>query len=231
MPLTLTNSALQTNEGIFSCSYTASVSQGRGGLFLDRDGVIVQDVHYLHRVEDISFIPGVAEAIACANRLSIPVVMVTNQAGIGRGYFGWEDFQAVQQIIFAHCKAHEAHFDMVLACAYHADGLGAYAITDHPWRKPNPGMLLEAARVTGVDLARSFIVGDSISDLVAGKAAGLHAGALVHTGHGVREWEKNGKAQFEHWNDEGHFIASRMDNAAVAIHKWLNEFNLIYDVG
>jgi D-glycero-D-manno-heptose 1,7-bisphosphate phosphatase len=225
--LTSMQSPPEIDRGVFACRYTQTLFHGRPGLFLDRDGVIVEEVNYLHRVEDIVFIPGVAEAIARANQASIPVIMVTNQAGIGRGHFRWKDFHAVQHGIFRHCKAHSAHLDMVLACAYHAKGFGAYKTADHPWRKPRPGMLLEAARVMGSDLARSFIVGDCLSDLEAGHAAGLADGALVQTGHGSREWENGGEMQFQSWRESGQFMASRTDDAAAAIHRWLDELKLL----
>ena len=73
-----------------------SWARGRAALFLDRDGVVVEEVDYLHRVEDLALIPGAAELIAEANRRGIPVVIASNQAGIARGYFGWHEFQQVQ---------------------------------------------------------------------------------------------------------------------------------------
>src|SRR5579859_3664846 len=85
-------------------------------LFLDRDGVVVEWVPYLHRVEDVAIIPGAADTIAAANRLGFPVVMITNQAGIGRGYYGWREFQAVQQAIADALDADGAHIDGVFAC-------------------------------------------------------------------------------------------------------------------
>lgn len=78
---------------------------GRGALFLDRDGVIVTDTHYLHRVEDVQVIEGAATSIACCNALGIRIVVVTNQASIGRGYYGWDDFHAVQGASFAELAA------------------------------------------------------------------------------------------------------------------------------
>jgi D-glycero-D-manno-heptose 1,7-bisphosphate phosphatase len=87
------------------CEVDAAVPPGRAALFLDRDGVIVTDTHYLCRVEDMRMIAGAAAAIARCNRLSIPVVVVTNQAGIGRGYYGWDAFHAVQGALKAALAA------------------------------------------------------------------------------------------------------------------------------
>ena len=83
------------------CEINPAPPDGRGALFLDRDGVIVADTHYLHRVEDMRMIAGAAAAIARCNALGIRVVVVTNQAGIGRGYYGWDDFHAVQAAMAA----------------------------------------------------------------------------------------------------------------------------------
>ncbi len=151
----------------------------RPALFLDRDGVIVVDTNYLGRAEDVRMIDGVAAAIARCNAAQIPVVLVTNQAGIGRGFYDWDGFCAVQAAMSAALSADGAHLDGVLACAYHADGLGALCVADHAWRKPNPGMLLAAGKGMNLDLSRSWIVGDKAHDLAAGAAAGLAGGTLV----------------------------------------------------
>lgn len=156
-------------------------------LFLDRDGVLLEEINYLHKVEDMRFIPGAAATVRMANEAGIAVVVVTNQSGIGRGYYGWADFAAVQEALVARFAAEGAHFDMVLACAYHAEAQQPYAHAEHPWRKPQSGMLHAAAEALRLDLARSWIVGDSAVDIEAGRNAGL-AGALhVATGHGQRD--------------------------------------------
>ena len=95
---------------------------GRPALFLDRDGAVVEDTEYLCRAEDIVMIPGAAAVIAAANRLGIAVVLVTNQAGIGRGYYGWAEFKTVQQAIVAALAREGARLDAVYACAHHPEG-------------------------------------------------------------------------------------------------------------
>ncbi|MDA0663820.1 MAG: HAD family hydrolase [Proteobacteria bacterium] len=156
-------------------------------LFLDRDGVIVAEVNYLHRIDDIEILPEAAEIIARCNRTGIPVVLVTNQSGIGRGYYDWAQFAAVQDEIRRRLAESGASIDMVLACAYHDAGKPPYDVAAHAWRKPRPGMLQAAARALNLDLRRSWIVGDSASDLEAGKIAGLAGGIHVLTGHGNRD--------------------------------------------
>jgi D-glycero-D-manno-heptose 1,7-bisphosphate phosphatase len=151
----------------------------RPALFLDRDGVIVDDTDYLGRAEDVRMIDGVAAAIARCNALRIPVVVVTNQSGIARGLYDWDGFRAVQAAIAAALAAAGAHLDGVLACAYHEKGLEPLRFAAHPWRKPNPGMILAAGEGMNLDLARSWIVGDKRLDIAAGAAAGLAGGTLV----------------------------------------------------
>jgi D-glycero-D-manno-heptose 1,7-bisphosphate phosphatase len=156
-------------------------------LFLDRDGVVVADTAYLHRVEDIALIPGAVAVIAAANRRGVAVVLVTNQAGIGRGYYGWDDFVAVQNAIASRLETAGARLDAVYACPHHPHGSGAFHHLDHPARKPNPGMILRAASDLALDLRRSWLVGDKASDLEAAKRAGLAGGQLVMTGYGETE--------------------------------------------
>ena len=213
---------LNKTVGLFSSKLTHNNFKGQPALFLDRDGVVIEETNYLHLVKDIQFIPEVAQAVARVNRLGLAVVMVTNQAGIGRGYYGWHEFGMVQQHISDNYTARGAGFDMVLACAYHAEGLGDYRVANHPWRKPNPGMLIEAARVLKLDLSRSLIIGDTLSDLAAGASAGLPSGTLVQTGHGEREWnDNNGAGVFADWIETGQFYPKRALTASQAIEEWL----------
>jgi D-glycero-D-manno-heptose 1,7-bisphosphate phosphatase len=159
----------------------------RPALFLDRDGVIVRDTAYLGRAEDLRMIDGVAPEIARCNTLRIPVVVVTNQSGIARGYYDWDGFRAVQAALSAALAAAGAHLDAVLACGYHADGLGPLRVDGHSWRKPNPGMIIAAGRGMNLNLSRSWIVGDRAHDLAAGAAAGLAGGTLVGQDDGERQ--------------------------------------------
>jgi D-glycero-D-manno-heptose 1,7-bisphosphate phosphatase len=165
-------------------------STRRSALFLDRDGVIVEEVDHLHRAEDVRLIDGTAALIATANRRGIPVVVVTNQSGIGQGLFGWDAFIAVQTRILADLAAENAFVDGVFACPHHPKALPPYDHPDHPARKPNPGMLLGAAERLPLDLAGSWIIGDRTRDLAAGCHAGLAGGFLVSTGYGGQQGER-----------------------------------------
>lgn len=173
--------------GLWADQRTETSFQGAPALFLDRDGVLVEETHYLGRVEDMAMIPGAAEAVARMNARGVPVILVTNQAGIARDYYGWHDFNLVQEALCSALASAGAWLDLVLACAYHNVGSGALNTPNHPWRKPNGGMLTFAAERYGLDLSRSWIIGDKVSDLAAGATAGLRGGTLVRTGHGLSE--------------------------------------------
>jgi D-glycero-D-manno-heptose 1,7-bisphosphate phosphatase len=163
-------------------------------VFLDRDGVIVEEVGYLHRVEDIRYIDGALHAIAKLNRLGIPVVVVTNQSGVGRGYYGWPDYERVQAHIESGLAEQGGWLDATLACACHPDALGDLAVPDHPFRKPNPGMIHAAAGSLALDLSASWLIGDKPEDLEAAFRAGLNGAIHVLSGYGrenrnrVAEW-------------------------------------------
>lgn len=183
-----TDARLVDGVGLWLERLTVQDWAGRQALFLDRDGVIVEETQYLGRPEDVKLIDGAAAAIRMINEAGCPVVVVTNQAGIGRGYYDWIAFAAVQARIRALLAQEGATIDLVLACAYHDKAVGAFACHDHPWRKPRPGMMSAAGRELGIDLGGSLVVGDKISDLEAGWNAGLRRGVLVETGWGKSEY-------------------------------------------
>jgi D-glycero-D-manno-heptose 1,7-bisphosphate phosphatase len=194
--------------------------EGRPALFLDRDGVIIEDVHFIERAEDVKMIEGVASAIAEANAKNVAVVIVTNQSGIARGRYGWSAFEAVQRRVARELEVKGAWVDLVLACGYHPDGRGDLAV-EHAWRKPGSGMLLEAKRLLAVDLSLSFIVGDRMTDLAAGKLAGLTAGALALTGYGRVESEGN-RDGIARWRAVESFDVRISESAGSAIIGWLS---------
>lgn len=146
--------------------------------------MIVEEVNYLGHPEDVVLIPRAVEAIAALNAAGIPVVLITNQAGIGRGYYGWPDFLAVQARIETALQTAGAWLDGVWACAHHPDGIPPYSQQGDWHRKPNPGMLIDAAGQMNLDLSRSWLAGDKLIDLEAGITAGLAHVVLVRTGYG-----------------------------------------------
>ena len=171
----------------------------RPGIFLDRDGVIVEDIGYLHRIEDIRYIDGALSAIAKLNQLGAPVVVVTNQAGIGKGYYGWPEFEQVQTQIERQLALEGGWLDGTWACACHPEALGEMAAPDHPLRKPNPGMIQAAASSLAIDLSASWLIGDKPLDIEAAFRAGLRGAIHVLSGYGketrgqVAQW-KGGQA-------------------------------------
>jgi D-glycero-D-manno-heptose 1,7-bisphosphate phosphatase len=173
-------------EGVW-CEVLTKPAPGRPALFLDRDGTVIEETEYLCRVEDVAMIPGAAGVIAAANKYSVAVVLVTNQAGIGRGYYGWAEFKAAQQAIIAALAAEGARLDAVYACAHHPEGREAFAHRNHPARKPNPGMLLQAASDLALDFKTSWLVGDKATDVEAAKRACIAGAMQIATGHGIAE--------------------------------------------
>ncbi|CAN5866312.1 D-glycero-beta-D-manno-heptose 1,7-bisphosphate 7-phosphatase [soil metagenome] len=155
-------------------------------VFLDRDGVINTEVSYLHDPEQLEIIPGALEAIAQLSRSGAAVVVVTNQAGIGRGKYTERDFAAVTSRLDELVATVGARLDGTYFCPHHPDaGLGEYRRACR-CRKPGPGMLEQAAAEHDLDLRRSILVGDKATDLEAGRAVGAVA-VLVRTGYGASE--------------------------------------------
>lgn len=177
-------------EGVWNQVFQRPLCGPTGALFLDRDGIIVEEVHYLHRVEDIRLVPAAMDVIGLANRLGIPVIIVTNQAGVGRGLYDWHAFAAVQHVILRALRAADAVVNAVYACPHHRSADTPSEHPDHPARKPNPGMLLRAAQALPIDLASSWIVGDRASDVEAGRRTGIAGGIHVRAGHGLAPGER-----------------------------------------
>jgi D-glycero-D-manno-heptose 1,7-bisphosphate phosphatase len=151
----------------------------RRALFLDRDGIVNLDSGYTHRIEDFHFREGIFDLVRQARERGLAVVIVTNQAGIGRGYYTEGDFQRLTQWMLARFREQGAPVDRVYHCPYHPEhGVGEYR-RESDWRKPAPGMLLQAAADLGLDLAGSVLVGDSETDIEAGRRAGLRRTILV----------------------------------------------------
>jgi len=156
-------------------------------VFLDRDGVLIEDRHYLHRVGDVVFTPGVFGGLQRLTAAGFQLFIVTNQSGVGRGYFTLADVEKVHQ----HLRAEFAQHGVVIQKIYIAP-----EAPDQPsrGRKPSPQFLFEARDGFGLDLAKSFLVGDKWIDLECGWNAGVQKSILVRTGYG-RETEQKYVAQ------------------------------------
>jgi D-glycero-D-manno-heptose 1,7-bisphosphate phosphatase len=147
-------------------------------LFLDRDGTLIVEKHYLHRPEEVEIIPGSAAALRELSGRGFLLFLVTNQSGVGRGYFTMSDVDRVHAHLEAELAADDVLFDAIYV---------APEAPDQPsrGRKPSPAFLEDAARDFGIDLARSFIVGDRLIDLQTGWNAGCARSLLVRTGEGA----------------------------------------------
>ncbi len=189
----------------------------RPALFLDRDGTIIEEKHYLSRAEDVVLLPTAATAIAKLNSLGIPVVVATNQAGVARGLFAENCIHEVHARLDELLAAHGARIDRYEYCPNHpTEGVGAYRI-DCGSRKPQPGMLTRAAAALDLDLARSCMIGDRRGDLEAGYRAGCST-ALVRTGYGHLE-----PVDFEPASLR--FLGA-FDTLAEAVEAWLSQTGL-----
>lgn len=154
-------------------------------VFLDRDGTMNEEVHYLHRPEDLRLIDGTAEAVALLNRAGYRVIVVTNQAGVGRGYYTEADVEALHGYMNEVLGQSGAHVDAFYYCPHHPEhGVGPYRRVCH-CRKPDTGMLEAAERdiPEGIDKEHSFMIGDKLLDTQAGQRFGV-ASILVGTGYG-----------------------------------------------
>ncbi len=163
--------------------------QLRAAVFLDRDGTLIDELGYLGDPDGVVLYPGAAEAVAKLNNRGVPVVLVTNQSGIARGYFEEADLARVHARLGELLAAEGAKLDLILFAADHPDFPDPKHAHRADWRKPEAGMLIEAARQLSIDLERSTMVGDTARDLEAGARAGLKHLALVETGKGKASFD------------------------------------------
>lgn len=150
-------------------------------LFLDRDGVVNVEKNYVHRIEDFEFVEGIFDLCRVATTRGWPVVIVTNQAGIGRGLYTPGQFGLLTEWMLARFREEGAPLTAVYHCPYHPQhGVGEYR-RESPDRKPGPGMILKARDDWNIDLPRSAMLGDRLTDIEAARAAGV--GLRLLLGH------------------------------------------------
>jgi len=184
-------------------------------LFLDRDGVINVDRGYIHRLDQFEFVPGIFElARFWTNELHRSIVVITNQSGIGRSYFDECAYEDLTRWMCERFEAEHTAIARVYHCPYHPlHGIGEYR-RDHPWRKPNPGMILQAVSDLDLDPVQSAILGDKISDIEAGAAAGIGLRILVASCHAK---EGEGAPSHEVVADLGEALALLRSRFAVTV--------------
>ncbi len=143
------------------------------GLFLDRDGVVNYDFGHVGTVDRFKFKPFIFDLILEANYKKYKVIIITNQAGIAKGLYSEEDFKFLNNWMLNEFKSNNCFIDDVYYCPYHpTKGRGCY-LKDSFDRKPNPGMILKAINKHNIDLQKSILVGDNITDINAGKSSGI----------------------------------------------------------
>lgn len=159
------------------------MADARRAIFLDRDGVLNADHGYTHRVEDLALLPGVAAALRELKARGFLLIVVTNQSGVARGLYTVEDVHRFHAAMSAEIERHggKAPDDFFL-CPHLPDAAIEAYRKDCDCRKPAPGMIYEAQKKYGLDLARSYLVGDRASDVAAAVAAGVRAVQVVHPG-------------------------------------------------
>jgi D-glycero-D-manno-heptose 1,7-bisphosphate phosphatase len=176
------------------------------GAFLDRDGTIIEEKHYIANPDDVVLTDGAIEGLQALRAAGFKLVVVTNQSGIARGLYAEADFRAVQARLEAMLEAEGLAFDGVYFCPHHPEFSGPCEC-----RKPGPGMYRDAERNHGIDLAHSVYIGDRLKDVLPAKLFG-GMGILVRTGYGNAEAEDSPE-----WVRH----ATDLREAAVMAEKWL----------
>jgi D-glycero-D-manno-heptose 1,7-bisphosphate phosphatase len=187
----------------------------RPAVFIDRDGTISDEVGYVNHASRFRLLEHSAEALRLLNEAGWLAILVTNQAGVARGYFSETMVQEVHANLAALLEKDGARLDAIYYCAHHPTvGEPPYRL-DCDCRKPRPGLINRAAAEWEIDLANSWMVGDRFSDVELARNAGVHS-ALVLTGYGRGEWEH----QRSSWTMEPEIVA---DNLLEAVKQILSE--------
>jgi len=155
-------------------------------IFLDRDGVINHEVGYLHKIEDFKFIEGVFDSCLYFQSIGYQIIIVTNQSGIDRGYYGESDFHIVNNWMLKQFKNQGIEILDVFYCPHGPE-------SNCDCRKPKPGMFNQARDKHNIDMGDSWMIGDKEADITAANAAGIENTVLVKSGHAIDERNSNAK--------------------------------------
>ena len=155
-------------------------------IFFDRDGVLIEEKHYLHKPEDVVVFPDVGESLRRLQTAGFKLFIVTNQSGVGRGYFTMSDVEKVHERLLGDLSPHGVHFEKIYI---------APEAPDQPsrGRKPSPAFLLDAKAEFRVDLASSYMIGDKLIDLECGWNAGIGKSILIRTGYGAKNCNRTSR--------------------------------------
>jgi len=170
-------------------SFVRLALMSSSALFLDRDGIINIDYGYVHNKDNFHFLDGIFDVARGALALNYVLVVITNQAGIGRGYYTENDFDVLTEWMCSIFEFENARISRVYYSPFHPTaGIGRYKKDDFS-RKPNPGMLLQAASELDIDLGRSVFLGDQLTDMRAGQAASVGERILYLSGRPLEDFE------------------------------------------
>tara|TARA_B100000212_G_C27255350_1_gene482052 strand:- start:161 stop:736 length:576 start_codon:yes stop_codon:yes gene_type:complete len=151
-----------------------------GAIFLDRDGIINYDYGYVHKICDFKFIPNVLSTLRLLNELKMPIFIITNQAGIARGFYTKEDLFTLHNYLLSILKENKINIKEIFFCPHHSEGKVPEYSFDCNCRKPKPGMILEAKKKYNLNLSDSFLIGDKYSDVQAGINAGIKTNIITN---------------------------------------------------
>jgi D-glycero-D-manno-heptose 1,7-bisphosphate phosphatase len=152
-------------------------------VFIDRDGVINEERNYVHRISDFVLLPGVVEGLTLLRNAGYRLIVVTNQAGIARGYYAQDEMDRLHDHMRELLAKHGVSLDAIYFCPHHPQGSIEHLSIECNCRKPSPGMVVQASRDFDLNLATSVLIGDKLSDVQAGKRAGVGRTVLVESGH------------------------------------------------
>lgn len=189
-------------------------------VFIDRDGTVTEEVGYLNNIDRLKLIKGTSNAIRLLNKKGLKVVVITNQAGVARGYFPEELIHKAHERLKKLLSKSGAYLDGIYYCPHHPEGKNKKYRKICDCRKPNPGMIETAANELNIDIKSSYVVGDKLSDVALAQNVGAK-GILVLTGYG--------KGELEYFKDNGckkpDYVAEDLHEAVVWILK-----DMIYPV-
>ena len=174
---------------IFKINTNKNKFKRRPVLFLDRDGVIIEDRHYINNPREVELCAGVKKFIRRIYEMNIPIVIITNQSGISKNIITWEEYNLVTNMMLSKLEKPNP-ITAIYANSYISD------IPKNNWRKPNPSMILQSVKDLDLDLKNSILVGDRKSDLIAGIRSGVRYLIHVQTGYGSKE-KKEIKEEFD----------------------------------
>ena len=184
----------------------------RPAIFMDRDGTLSHEIGYVNHASRFRLFPWAVDAVRLVNQAGWAAVLVTNQAGVARGYFPESVIHAVHAQVNAALQAGDARLDGLYVCMHHPSAGAPPYRQECDCRKPRPGMLLQAQRELDLDLARSWVIGDRHGDLQVAWNVGAR-GALVKSGYGLGEWEH----QAPRWPRQPDLVAEHVVEAVERI--------------